>query len=633
MTETRKFRFLLCVGISLLMHGAFASWLIQADLSAKVEWKAVHPIQVSLVTNYEIFSTGKIDGKTEGELDFTSGGISQPTAQKSISDPEVNSVEPNADETTASTIDTDVWAEKLQREPEQPGFNHSEENVDFDSTENAWAESEIQEEIVTETTREVVSVDETVHGEIGQLALPNHSKLNFPKDDLDSIRKVEVIQEEPTQYVLASNSVSFDVNEPQLEQITIIERAESEVAESRSARIEINLENNSDYDALEVAWAQIEYDQLEELDSVVVVEQEIVDGANDQSFETVDAISDADQLAGIAFEPENHRKISEYASTVPESERNLNARTAGDYESELPSLMLLATEQLVQVAWTQIEHDQLEELDSVVVAEQEIVDEANDQSFETVDAISDADQLAGIAVEPENHRKISEYAGTVPESEKNLNARMAGDYESELPSLMLLATEQLVQVASIYPNVVAANKSQSGQSQPTKVSEIVNLAEKKQSNPYQPDVSESNTKATAEIAPLEFAKFDRKTPKEFSEPPPSQVNDLSQEASLHGAAGLGYSAPEFGEIGISNPAPRYPYMSRIREEQGRVVLEVYVDLQGKVSRIQTLRSSGFSRLDRAAVKAVKKWKFVPASQDGTPTSGVVKVPINFVLKN
>ena len=57
---------------------------------------------------------------------------------------------------------------------------------------------------------------------------------------------------------------------------------------------------------------------------------------------------------------------------------------------------------------------------------------------------------------------------------------------------------------------------------------------------------------------------------------------------------------------MSNPAPRYPYLSRSREEEGRVILQVYVNKKGRASRIETIQSSGHSRLDKAARKAVNK---------------------------
>ncbi len=84
---------------------------------------------------------------------------------------------------------------------------------------------------------------------------------------------------------------------------------------------------------------------------------------------------------------------------------------------------------------------------------------------------------------------------------------------------------------------------------------------------------------------------------------------------------------------MANLASRYPYLSRSREEEGKVILRVHIDKQGRASRIETIQSSGHSRLDKAAKNAVTNWTFIPALEDGNPAAGVVQVPILFVLKN
>ena len=80
--------------------------------------------------------------------------------------------------------------------------------------------------------------------------------------------------------------------------------------------------------------------------------------------------------------------------------------------------------------------------------------------------------------------------------------------------------------------------------------------------------------------------------------------------------------------------PRYPYLSRVNDEQGRVILHVVVDRKGRAKEVKVLESSGYSRLDKAARKAVKRWRFSGLlRKNGQSTQGVVQVPINFVLDN
>lgn len=89
--------------------------------------------------------------------------------------------------------------------------------------------------------------------------------------------------------------------------------------------------------------------------------------------------------------------------------------------------------------------------------------------------------------------------------------------------------------------------------------------------------------------------------------------------------------PRFGAAYLNNPPPVYPSMSRRAGEQGRVLLKVLVSESGHAETVQIDTSSGFDKLDRAAVEAVKKWSFVPAKLSNQPVSAFVLVPIKFAL--
>lgn len=89
--------------------------------------------------------------------------------------------------------------------------------------------------------------------------------------------------------------------------------------------------------------------------------------------------------------------------------------------------------------------------------------------------------------------------------------------------------------------------------------------------------------------------------------------------------------PRFGVSYLSNPAPEYPSMSRRLGEEGRVLMKVLVSAEGAAADVQIETSSGSSRLDRAAVNAVKQWRFIPAKKNNQPLSAYVLVPISFAL--
>lgn len=84
---------------------------------------------------------------------------------------------------------------------------------------------------------------------------------------------------------------------------------------------------------------------------------------------------------------------------------------------------------------------------------------------------------------------------------------------------------------------------------------------------------------------------------------------------------------------VRSPAPRYPRDAQRRGQSGTVLLRVHVDRNGEPSGVDLVQSSGSRSLDRAAVDAVRRWRFDPAIANGQPIDGVVQVPITFNLGN
>lgn len=93
------------------------------------------------------------------------------------------------------------------------------------------------------------------------------------------------------------------------------------------------------------------------------------------------------------------------------------------------------------------------------------------------------------------------------------------------------------------------------------------------------------------------------------------------------------SPPRFDADYLDNPAPSYPSLSRRLGEQGKVMLKVYVDVNGMPTKIELQKTSGFERLDNSAMETVKQWKFMPAKQGGQSIAAWVIVPIKFNVKS
>ena len=104
----------------------------------------------------------------------------------------------------------------------------------------------------------------------------------------------------------------------------------------------------------------------------------------------------------------------------------------------------------------------------------------------------------------------------------------------------------------------------------------------------------------------------------------------NDSGSAGGNGGTG-SSPRFAGQGLSNPPPRYPHLARQRGQEGQVVIRVRVSADGNARSVTVRQSSGYPLLDDAAAKAIRRWRFVPASFAGVAMAGTVDVPVTFRL--
>ena len=79
------------------------------------------------------------------------------------------------------------------------------------------------------------------------------------------------------------------------------------------------------------------------------------------------------------------------------------------------------------------------------------------------------------------------------------------------------------------------------------------------------------------------------------------------------------------------PRPDYPDSARREGHEGRVLLRVLVDDQGRSKRVEINSSSGNEALDRAAAEAIKRWRFHPARYGDKPVESWLRIPIEFRL--
>lgn len=105
----------------------------------------------------------------------------------------------------------------------------------------------------------------------------------------------------------------------------------------------------------------------------------------------------------------------------------------------------------------------------------------------------------------------------------------------------------------------------------------------------------------------------------------SPADGAAPAAARDSAPGGSITRPE----PLERTPPEYPSAALRRGESGTVLVRAEVDASGRPTEVSVARSSRSRALDRAAVQAVRRWRFSPAQQDGRPVAGTIEVPIEF----
>ncbi|MGC9027396.1 MAG: energy transducer TonB [bacterium] len=81
-------------------------------------------------------------------------------------------------------------------------------------------------------------------------------------------------------------------------------------------------------------------------------------------------------------------------------------------------------------------------------------------------------------------------------------------------------------------------------------------------------------------------------------------------------------------IPIFNPMPVIPTALRTHSYSTYVRVEFFVNKDATFT-FKLLSSTGYDELDRVVIDTLKKWKFSPATMDGKPVDGTLKLRIQF----
>ena len=123
------------------------------------------------------------------------------------------------------------------------------------------------------------------------------------------------------------------------------------------------------------------------------------------------------------------------------------------------------------------------------------------------------------------------------------------------------------------------------------------------------------------------------------DPPPSGSARIDQQTPAPAVpAPTGPSAPtatipSAGAASIPRlvhaPPPDYPRDALRSGATGEVVIRIDVGPDGRPASLEVVNSSRNRSLDRAALQAVRQWRFEPAMRDGMPVAASVQQTVSF----
>jgi len=107
---------------------------------------------------------------------------------------------------------------------------------------------------------------------------------------------------------------------------------------------------------------------------------------------------------------------------------------------------------------------------------------------------------------------------------------------------------------------------------------------------------------------------------------------MDSKVKLAGGPGLNAASRDAGSIPLVRIQPMYPRSAAERRIEGWVLLEFTISKKGTVKNPRVIEAKPPGVFDRAALQAIRKWKYKPKIQNGVPMETVgVQVQLTFKL--
>lgn len=148
--------------------------------------------------------------------------------------------------------------------------------------------------------------------------------------------------------------------------------------------------------------------------------------------------------------------------------------------------------------------------------------------------------------------------------------------------------------------------------------------------------SSKESAKTPTIQPVAVSKQDSKQENKIVTagpklPAPTKIADQVARSSRGSAGSVGAEVDRFPGEMPTNPAPPYPSEALAAGVEGKVVLWLKIDAEGRVTDVHIHKTSQVEALDQAALTTVRRWLFIPARRQGVPVPFEVLKTIEFAI--
>ena len=120
-------------------------------------------------------------------------------------------------------------------------------------------------------------------------------------------------------------------------------------------------------------------------------------------------------------------------------------------------------------------------------------------------------------------------------------------------------------------------------------------------------------------------------PQHLDLPEIAPVGDLPPPPPLPPAGPIEIGGAVVRPVAIDTPQPVYSELARRARIQGVVQLRTVLDETGRVTGVEVVKSLPFG-LTEAAVEAVQRWRYRPATLNDKPVAVFLQVTVTFTLQ-